>query len=263
MKKLVLVLSGGAAKGFAHIGVLKILQRYGIVPDAIIGTSMGALVGGAYAAGVSLNEIENMAKEFTGIGNFSLFSTLFKGNVLNVSKVAKLLDKIFKNITHEECPIPFTAVATDLKKGKECHLNSGLLKDNVMASISMPGIFPLKKIGETYYCDGGLMNNLAEDYAKQTYKDAFVLGVDVIGDYEKQYEQSRIKSYENMVNAINLMTINIVKSHKIKADQTITITMPKIKQLSFSKESAEKAIRCGAKATKNAIEEIERKLNED
>ena len=71
MRKLALVLGGGASKGFAHIGILKVLEKNGIIPDLIVGTSMGALVGGVYSVGVSIEKIEEMAKKFNKIGNFS------------------------------------------------------------------------------------------------------------------------------------------------------------------------------------------------
>ena len=86
MKKFALVLGGGAAKGYAHIGVIKTLEKHGIKPDLIVGTSMGALVGAMYATGKSVEYMEQLVSQFNNIGNFSLVSTLFKGNVLNISK---------------------------------------------------------------------------------------------------------------------------------------------------------------------------------
>ena len=101
MKKLALVLGGGAAKGYAHIGVLKVLEKNGLKPDLIVGTSMGALVGGMYACGKSSEHIEKLVANFNSIGNFSLISTIFKGNVLNINKVKKILDKEFDNLLQE------------------------------------------------------------------------------------------------------------------------------------------------------------------
>ena len=77
MKKFALVLGGGAAKGYAHIGILKLLERHGLKPDLIVGTSMGALVGGLYASGIPVDELEQEAYKFNGLGNLSLISTLF------------------------------------------------------------------------------------------------------------------------------------------------------------------------------------------
>ena len=118
MKKLALVLGGGAAKGYAHIGVLKVLEKNGIKPDLIVGTSMGALVGGMYALGKTTEELEKMASKFNSIGGFSLYGTLFKGNVLNIAKVKKIFNENFKDTKQEETQIKFVAIATDLKKGE-------------------------------------------------------------------------------------------------------------------------------------------------
>ena len=82
MKKLALVLGGGASKGYAHIGVIKVLEKNGLKPDLIVGTSMGALVGALYAIGKDVPYMERLVSNFNSIGNFSLLSTLFKGNVL-------------------------------------------------------------------------------------------------------------------------------------------------------------------------------------
>ena len=92
MKKLALVLGGGSAKGYAHIGVIKVLERHGIKPDLIVGTSMGALVGAMYALGRDVPYMENLVSTFNSIGSFSLISTIFKGNVLNINKVKKIFN---------------------------------------------------------------------------------------------------------------------------------------------------------------------------
>ena len=102
MKKLALVLGGGAAKGYAHIGVIKVLEKHGIKPDLIVGTSMGALVGGMYAVGKDTSYMEKLVSKFNSLGNFSLISTLFKGNILNIKKVTKILDDEFDSIKQEE-----------------------------------------------------------------------------------------------------------------------------------------------------------------
>ena len=218
MKKLALVLGGGAAKGYAHIGVIKVLEKQGLKPELIVGTSMGALIGGMYAIGKDVQYMEKLVSKFNSIGNFSLVSTLFKGNVLNVNKVKKILDKEFSNTKQEETPIKFVCVATDMKTGCSKNFDSGMLKDNVMASISIPGIFPNAKIDGHVYCDGGLVNNLAEDVARESLPDAVLVSVDVIGEYSKQIEHIKFKTMENLLNAITIMTQNVVKNKPILAD---------------------------------------------
>lgn len=256
MKKLALVLGGGAAKGYAHIGVLKVLEQNGLKPDLIVGTSMGALVGGLYAVGKDISYMEKLISKFNGIGNFSLISTLFKGNVLNVSKVKKILDNEFGQTMHEDSKIKFVCVSTNMKTGKPKHFIEGLLKDNVMASISIPGIFPSKKIGKDIYCDGGLVNNLAEDVAREIMPDAVLISVDVIGEYSKQVERLKFKTLENLLNAITIMTQNVVKNKPVLADVRLTLSLPNVSLMNFSSDLAKKTIKKGEVLAKQHINEI-------
>ena len=256
MKKLALVLGGGAAKGYAHIGVLKVLEKNGIKPDLIVGTSMGALVGGMYALGKTTEELEKMASKFNSIGGFSLYGTLFKGNVLNIAKVKKIFNENFKDIKQEETQIKFVAIATDLKKGEPKIFENGLLKDNVMASISIPGIFPSVKIGNNIYCDGGLVNNLAEDVAREIMPDAVVVSVDVIGEYAKQVEKLKLKTLENLLNATTIMMQNVIKNKPQLSDVRITLSQPQVSLLNFSSDLAKKTINRGVLVTRKHMEKI-------
>ncbi len=256
MKKFALVLGGGAAKGYAHIGVLKILEKNGLKPDLIVGTSMGALIGGLYAAGKTVEELENLALKINGIGYFSLFSTLFKGNLLNVNKVRKILKSNLGETTHEDCKIKFVSVSTELNTGTEKHFDAGLVYDSVMASISIPGVFPSITIGENTYCDGGTLNNLPEDVARELMPDAFILSVDVIGDYAKQYEKGHMKMMDTLLNATTLMTSNVVKNKPQKADLRLVISQPTISQADFSNKTAKKSIRKGELIIQKHLTEI-------
>ena len=262
MKKFALVLGGGAAKGYAHIGILKTLEKHGLRPDLIVGTSMGALVGGMYSIGKTTAEMEKLASKFNSIGNFSLINTIFKDCVLNVNKVKKILNAEFKDLKHEDTFINFIAVATSLKTGKQVNFNSGLLKDNVMASISIPGIFPSVKIGNDCFCDGGLVNNLAEDVARDILPDAVILSVDVIGDYEKQVEKLKLKTLANLLNATTIMTQNVVKNKPIFANIRLTMSLPTVSMLNFSSELAHKTITKGANAMKKHIQQLKEMLKE-
>ncbi len=262
MKKLALVLSGGAAKGYAHVGVIKALEKNGIKPDLIVGTSMGALIGAVYATGKDSAYMEKMASEFNSIGNFSLVSTLFKGNLLNVTKVRKIFEKEFGDIKQENTEIKFVCVATDMKSGQAKNFQKGLLKDNVMASISIPGIFPNVKIDDKVYCDGGLVNNLAEDVAREIMPDAVVLSVDVIGEYSKQVEHLKLKTLENLINAITIMTQNVVKNKPILADIRIVISLPKVSILNFSSAQAVKTVKRGETAAKKHMEQLKELLED-
>ncbi len=260
MKKLALVLGGGAAKGYAHIGVIKVLEEHGIKPDLIVGTSMGALVGGMYASGKDIAHMEKLVSNFNSIGNFSLVSTLFKGNVLNINKVKKILDAEFKDLKQEETPIKFVCVSTDMKTGCPMNFEKGTLKENVLASIAIPGIFPSVKIGESVYCDGGLVNNLAEDVARELMPDAVILSVDVIGEYSKQVEHLKLKTLENLINAITIMTQNVVKNKPVLADYRLTFSLPQVSLMNFSSELAKKTIRKGEALANKYIKQIKELL---
>ncbi len=260
MKKLALVLGGGAAKGYAHIGVLKVLEKNGIKPDLIVGTSMGALVGGMYAIGKTTEELEIMASKFNSIGSFSLYGTLFKGNVLNITKVKKIFNENFKDIKQEETNIEFVAIATDLKKGEPVILRNGSIKENVMASISIPGVFPSVKIGKNVYCDGGLVNNLAEDVAREIMPDAVIVSVDVIGEYSKQIEKHKLKTVENLINSITIMMQNVIKNKPTIADVRIVMSLPSVSILNFSSELAKSTIRKGELIAKKHIDKIKELL---
>lgn len=260
MKKLALVLGGGAAKGYAHIGVLKELEKHGIVPDLVVGTSMGALVGGLYAAGKTISKLEELASNFNSLGGFDLISTLFKDNLLNVNKVKKILNKELGEKTFEDCKIKFVAIATDVQIGNEVQFKSGLLKDGVLASISIPGVFPRCKINGKMYADGGIVNNLAEDVAREIMPDAVVVSVDVVGEYAKQVETCKLKTLESVLNAMTIFITNNVKNKPQYADLRLTMSLPSVSQLDFRATTSEKTIKKGQMFTKKHIAKIEELL---
>ncbi len=261
MKKLALVLGGGAAKGFAHIGVIKVLEKNGIHPDLIVGTSMGALIGSMYASGKDVADMEKMALKFNSIGSFSLISAIFKDNIINTSKIKKMLDRELGGKLVEELPIKFVSVATEINTGKEVHFKEGDLVQAVMSSISMPCVFPRVKIGENYYCDGGILNNLAEDVAREIMPDAVVVSVDVIGDYATQVEKCKIKTIETLINACTLVTTNVIKNRPQFADLRMVISQPHIPQMDFRSENAKKSINKGAMVARKYVKEIKSLLN--
>lgn len=256
MKKFALVLGGGAAKGFAHIGVLKVLEKNGLKPDLIVGTSMGALIGAGYASGNDISELEKIALKFNSIGYVNLYTALFKDYVIGTSKITKILTKLMGGKKIEELPIKFVAVATELNTGREVDIDKGDVVQAVTASISMPGVFPRVKFDDNYYCDGGLVNNLAEDVARKIMPDAVIVSVDVIGDYAKQVEKMRIKSIETILNACTLMTTNVIKNRKQDADIRIEISQPHISQMDFRKENVEKSIKKGENITRKYVQQI-------
>ncbi len=259
-KKLALVLSGGSSKGFAHIGVIKVLEANGIKPDLIVGTSMGALIGGVYASGQPIEEIEKLALSINKLGSFDLYSTMFKDSLLNINKIKRILKDILGDTKQENCPIKFISVATELNTGKEVHFSEGLLRDAILASISVPVVFPRVKLGDNYYVDGGLVNNLPEDVAREVMPDAVIVSVDVIGDYAKQLGEHKMKTIETAINSIALMTQEMVRRKPVLADLRLVITQQEIGQLDYSNKTTYTAIKNGENATNAQINSIKKLL---
>lgn len=156
--KIGLALGGGAARGFATIGVVKRLQAAGIVPDVVAGTSMGAVVGACDLAG-RLSQLEAFAADLTPRRVFSLLDLHIGGSgLVNGDKLAKLLVSHLDDIRIEDLARPFTAVATELSTGHEIWLNSGRLVDALRASYALPGIFEPIRVGRRLLVDGALVN---------------------------------------------------------------------------------------------------------
>lgn len=156
--KIGLALGGGAARGWAHIGVLKALGEIGIKPDIIAGTSIGAVVGGCYAAG-HLDALEAFARELTrrrvfGYLDFNLAGT----GLINGQRLCERLDRHLGDRAIEELDVRFTAVATEIGSGHEIWLSRGKLVEAVRASYAIPGIFRPVKIGGRWLFDGALVN---------------------------------------------------------------------------------------------------------
>lgn len=160
-RKVGLALSGGAARGLSHIGVLEVIEGLGIKPDAIAGTSMGAIVGAFYCSGITLEEIKSYVKSMNW-KSFLLFSdiVLSRTGIINGKKVEEVLEKFLGKKTFSSCRIPFCCVAVDLVKREKVILSEGKLIDAVRASISIPGFFSTVCMGDRILVDGGLIEPL-------------------------------------------------------------------------------------------------------
>jgi NTE family protein len=151
-------LGGGVARGFAHIGVLRALEKHGIVPDIVIGTSIGAVVGAAYLAG-KLDVLEDWARS---LNRFRILSYLdFRvrsGGLINGGRLVTALEEHLGDLKIEDLDRPFIAVATDLATGHEVWLRKGPLVEALRASFSLPGIFPPVMCDHRWLIDGALVN---------------------------------------------------------------------------------------------------------
>ncbi len=153
-----LALGGGAARGFAHIGVLRTLLAQGIVPDVIVGTSIGAVVGGCYAAG-HLDEFEEWSRKLTTRGVLGYLDISLGGSgIISGGRLAGRLEQAIGDRQIEDLPGHFAAIATELGTGHEIWLTRGRLVEALRASYALPGIFTPVRLGGRWLVDGALVN---------------------------------------------------------------------------------------------------------
>ena len=195
-RKIGLALGGGGARGLAHIGVLKVLEREHIKPDIIAGTSVGSIVGGAIASGMTVNELEDRAdaflesdlyhsSELKAMGDaesgaeqrmsrriqtyfktkMRLAQALFRPGILPSKDMEEFVNFFIPDIRIEETVIPFGAAATDLKTGECLFLKSGSLRQAILASSSVPGALPPVEVEGRQLADGGIICTVPAGYA--------------------------------------------------------------------------------------------------
>jgi NTE family protein len=160
LPRIGLALGGGAARGWAHIGVLRALERGGIRPDVVCGTSIGALVG-AFQLGGKLDVLEAWARSLTKLKIIAnLDFQLAAGGMIGGNRLTAVMREHIGNVAIEDLPVPFVCVATDLVTGHEVWLRSGNLVDALRACISLPGAFAPVEIDGRWLVDGALVNPL-------------------------------------------------------------------------------------------------------
>ncbi|MEW6640031.1 MAG: patatin-like phospholipase family protein [Pseudomonadota bacterium] len=153
-----LALGGGAARGFAHIGILRTLIANGILPDIVVGTSIGAVVGGSYAAG-HLDTLEDWARSLQPKNIFSYLDIRLNGSgLIGGNKLAAQLEAAMGRTRIDELPLRFAAIATEIQTGHEIWLTHGRVVDAMRASYALPGIFAPVAIGDRWLIDGALVN---------------------------------------------------------------------------------------------------------
>jgi NTE family protein len=179
-KRIGLVLGGGAARGWAHIGAIRALHDAGIEPDLVCGTSIGALIGAVYANG-DLDWLEEWASRLTWQSVVRLLDLRFSGGLFGGKKVIQVFAERFNGCRIDELKMPFAAVATELDTGRETCLQEGSVVDAVRASIAIPGIFtPVWNEG-VWLVDGGLANPVPVSVARGMRADC-VIAIDLNND---------------------------------------------------------------------------------
>ncbi|HQJ74453.1 MAG TPA: patatin-like phospholipase family protein [Bacteroidota bacterium] len=278
--RIALILSGGGAKGFAHIGTLQILDSLGIKPDFIVGTSMGGIIGGLYSIGYSGKEIEKLAYNtnwtelFTdtpprnllphfikkNTGKYQLefglknFTPVIPSGIVQGQKISQLFTKLCLNFESVEnfdsLPIPFRCVTVDAVSGKEIVISKGQLSKALRATMAIPTIFSPVEWDSLLLLDGGILNNFPVDIAINLGYD-FIIGCNV---------SAPKKNKDQLKNLISLLdqTINIPGYEKEEKNclNTDILIVPEISNFSaqdFNDEDVKNIIQLGKDAVKKDI----------
>ena len=200
MRDVALVLSSGGARGLAHIGAIEELEAQGYRIRSIVGCSMGAIIGGMYAAG-KLAEYKEWMQTIDKKKILSLLDISFSlDHLVKGEKIIEAMKEIVPDVKIEDLPIPFKAVATDWEKGQEVVFSKGSLYEAIRASISMPLFFDPVKKGGTTFVDGGILNPLPLNISKDMPGDIVVavnvsgMGEDNENDNENDNEKRKTKT---------------------------------------------------------------------
>lgn len=203
-QKVALVLASGGAKGFAHIGAIEALEESGYEITSIAGASMGALIGGIYAAG-GLDKVKEWMYDLTDREVFRLVDfTLSPHALVKGSRLMDALKAIVPDCNIEDLEIPYCAVATDLKEGQEVVFRSGSLYDAIRASISIPMLFRPVEHGDMLLIDGGITNGLPLDRVVRTEGDKLV-AVN-LEDYEWEDDEEERQQMEGKASPFSILS---------------------------------------------------------
>ncbi len=271
-----LALGGGGSRGSAHVGVLKVFKEENIPIDLIAGTSIGSVVGGFYASGVPLEQISDVFEKNTFTKEFAPMPILrlaleplaLSLRVLGYKpydglyygrKFKKYADKVVGDKRIEKFNIPFAAVVTDVVTGKSCRLTEGDLGEALVASTAVPELRKPMQIGDKLYCDGGVVNNVPVDHAREMGAD-IVIAVNIdehlndrpIHDFRALGSMAR-QALRSQLNAFDGPSCQ-------KADVLIHPDTTGINLVSFHKADGKRGIDAGIAAARAALPEIKRKL---
>lgn len=247
--KVALVLGAGSSKGFAHIGVLKVLESSGIPIHMIIGTSAGSFAGSLYAYGLNAFQIQKMS--FSLEKNDIIDLTIPDNGFVKGEKLEEYVNATVRNTPLEKMRIPFYAVATDLQTGEEVVFGRGNTGKAVRASSSIPGIFRPAKIEGRLYVDGGLVSPVPVDAARRMGADV-VIAVDIASSVSDVRPETTI---DTMLQSISIMYSRLSAIQLHKADVVIRPKVGYIAPDDFSKRH--EAVLEGEKAALEALPAIQ------
>lgn len=275
-KKVALALGGGGARGAAHVGVLKVLQKNNLKPDIIVGNSMGSIIGGLYCAGVPIEEIEVLIKngevkkafkpvpvsiqflkktvQFFKFWDKQKYPGFYSGESLEAF-INEQVDENHKNI--ENCSPKFAATAVDLVDGNAYRLEKGSLAKALRASSSFPPLLKPVEIEGKVFTDGGIRSNVPTFSAKGMGAD-YVIAVNV-DEKIKKIKPSKLGSYTKLLNRLTSIIIYLRDKELLKqADLVIQPDVSGISLISVDQEDYEKALNAGEKATRAILPELKK-----
>lgn len=290
-----LVLGSGAARGWAHIGVIRVLQEAGFKPDIVCGTSIGSLVAAAYAMG-RLDNLEDWVRGLSWQDVVGFLDISLNGGLIKGTKLIEFLRSNFEANDIEALDMPYGAVATDLQTGREIWLQKGSVFDAVRASIALPGLFTPARHDGRFVIDGGLVNPVPVSLARAMGADVVVavdLNAELVGRHTTAGGKTASKpiadgvagkmlsrlqqgiasifpgddsgaSSPSMLDvlsaSINIMQVRITRSRLAgePADVLLTPRMSNLELMDFHRGSD--AISAGAQAAEDALSDIEAML---
>lgn len=242
-----LVLSGGGARGFAHLGLMQALNDAGVFPDIISGTSAGALAGVLYADGYNPKEIMKLMN--TGHRFDFMRPALPREGLLQIGGIIKILKTCLRAKTFEELKIPLYVSATDLNNGKSEYFSKGELLDPVIASASIPVLFQPVMINNLYYVDGGVLDNLPVFPLENKCRCLIGSFVNPVGYIEKISGLISIAERTFMLS----MSKDIIEKSKMF---DLFVAPPELRNFKIlDPEKAEDLFKVGYKATKEKLKD--------
>ena len=258
--KIGLALGSGGAKGLAHIGVIKILEKNNIPIDFIAGSSIGALVGAYYAIYKDIDKLEKVALSSNWRTALSLLDPAWNGGLVKGAKVEDLIKGWFNGSSFGNLKIPLTIVATDLISGQEVDIASDNLTKAVRASLSVPPIFKPIKHNGYLLADGGLSNPLPDDIARKMGAD-IVIAVNLDNkNFDDSLNEDNLSISKTSIRALNIIRYHFARNCSRSGD---IIIRPEVKEIGlvgwnkfFDDQGAEEIIKAGEEAAIKSIVQI-------
>jgi NTE family protein len=249
--KIALVLGGGGSKGFAHIGVLKVLEAQKIPVHMVVGTSAGSVVGSLYASGKSAFELQEIALKMDKDKIIDYDWKIWSGGLIIGDKLENFINTYVKNTPIEKLKIPFYAVSTNIATGEETVFARGNTGMAVRASCSVPAVFQPLKIGNNTYVDGGVVSPVAVNVARRNGAD-IVIAVDISGGLQRTVPDGM---FDSIKKSVDIMYSKIAEYQIKHADVVIR---PNMKHISSTEmEKFNEAILEGEKAATLKLPELQ------